>query len=386
MRYLFIFICTWCTVFSIPIQKSNPWYPAYTKLTRSDFTILENSYSTLKADPLDNPLKNRKDILLLSLSYLYQKDLKNFRELFLFFLLHIEQRDGDELISYIPAFIELLKFQKQGLKLQNEITLLLKVFDEKVTPKELAKHPLYRFYYSKLIAHSITKPIRDGDSQIANSIHTLQKGLAFKSSYCLLKQSSLLMNLLNLGNKLNKKEVTENKMILASWIQTTKFAHAEVTLLMADYQSIHRPSLYQHKEYKKAISFCTSIFHHYRSKVLYFLRKKSFHEKQLPGIYKNRAYSLHRFYTSSNSQLQKVSLEIENPIVKTDCISFSNEFKRHANKYNLLSDKPIESFDSSVDLEEALTNYRRIFIQSKVPFQSENMIQSCLKISPITYE
>lgn len=386
MKYFLIFFSTLSFLYCLPLQKNNSWYPAYTKLSLSDFNILENSYATLKTDPLDNPRKNRKDILLLALSYLYQKDLDKFRELFNFFLQHIKQRDGDELISYIPAFVELIKFQNKGIQLHDDINNLLQVYEDKVSAKELSNHPLHRFYYSQLIAYSIPSPLLGKNPPIAKNVHALQKGLPYKSSYCLYQQSILLMDYLHLEDKPNERQIRENQLVLASWIQATKFANAEASVLMNEYQSIQKPSLYQHKEYKKAISLCISIYQHFRSKVLYFLRKRSFHEKQLPGIYKNRAFSLHRFYSASNNKLQKILQEIQNPIVKSDCVEFSNEFQRHIKKMNLLSEKPIEFFDSSVDLDEALEIYRLVFVKAKLLFKSESMIPTCLDIYPIRYE
>ncbi|MCO4782171.1 MAG: hypothetical protein KC646_07560 [Candidatus Cloacimonetes bacterium] len=386
MKYFFIFFCHLNFNFSIPIPRANVWYPTYTSLNQSDFTILENSYSTLRSDPLDNPSKNRKDILLLALSYLHQKDMNRFKELLKFFLQHIEQRDGDELISYIPAFTELLKYHNNEHDLSAEISEVLRVFEDKVSFKELSKHVLYRFYFSKLIALSLPQSSVDSNQKKERDIQLLQKGLPYYSSYCLYKQSILFMDKLHLVKKATTKQVIENKFVLASWIQSTKFAHKEATLLMEEYQSIRKPSLYQHKEYKKAVLLCISIYQHFRSKVLFFLRKKSFHEKHLPGVYKNRAFSLHRFYTSSNSTLQQIKIELQNPVSKSACIDFNRGFGRHIKKYNLLSQDSIQAFDSSIDLDESLKNYRKVFIKSKSPFYSENVIQTCLKLYPIRFE
>ncbi|PCJ21430.1 MAG: hypothetical protein COB02_02235 [Candidatus Cloacimonadota bacterium] len=385
MKYfltLFLFISL---SFSNSIQNKNPWFPLYSQLTQNGIKILENSFNTLKNDPLENPIKYRKDILILSLAYAHQNDIENFRRTLYFLLKHIEQRDGEELIFYLSGFVELLKIQKKRNHFHEELQKIISVFEEKFSPKEAKKHPLSGYYFSLLIADSILVSSNLIRSKTAENISFLQKGLNYQSAYCLYKQSNLLFNYMHLDQKLNKKQLKERQILLASMIQTIKYSYSEILALIKEYKHLRRPSLYQRKEYKRAILRLASFYNNYRSKLLFFLKNKSFKASDLPGDYKNRAYSLHRFFSFSNIKVQKIAAIFENKITEEDCLSFSESFQKNIKKFNLISNEQIKSFDSTDDFESALSIYRKVFIKSKSPLKSEHFITKCIKLSPVSF-
>ncbi|MCJ8345651.1 hypothetical protein MJH12_08925, partial [bacterium] len=87
MKIILFFFFTIPNILCMSIGATSPWYPAFKKLSGSDFSVLENSYAVLKADPLENPSKHRRDILLLILSYAHHKDFSNFKKTLQFFFL-----------------------------------------------------------------------------------------------------------------------------------------------------------------------------------------------------------------------------------------------------------------------------------------------------------
>ncbi|MCJ8345601.1 hypothetical protein MJH12_08670 [bacterium] len=208
--------------------------------------------------------------------------------------------------------------------------------------------------------------------------------MAYQSAYCAHRSTSLLYASLKIQNPLTEQEKTSNKILVSSIIQTSKFSYFEILDLMEEFQTIKRPSLYQHNEYKRAILNLANSYEENRSKALFFIKRKASKQSYLSKNYKNRSHSLHRFYSFSNREVQKIASIFRDKLSRDQCQKFQSQLTKDIKSYDLIHDSNTTAFDSSVDLPESLSIFRQVNIKNGYVY-SERIIEACLKVSPIKY-